>query len=315
MKKLRRQKQSSGQKSESSSLGKQALVVIGLALAFAFWRQSGSEPPLQTMAARDAAQKAVVAPSPRPLEIPISEAPKPQSEVSIQRLRAQTLLNRELGIERLKLNLVDGVIKIPFVFKAQKQWCRGGDLDTVKFLRPEPNALEFLVVIEALTGKQRGDRKRVSAEMLFQGFEKTFDVTVRNPSESFGLYICRDLRKTNSCRGKVLETHQDIANKLADNKTSAEALTQDYQLYFQNFVIKDGELITYDNTDIGKDRTDKLMKQLKTAYGIEVPDFLAAWEVTKILRSVPAKIEDNKISLILPYNDPRCTPGAERAAD
>lgn len=311
MKKLRRKNKGSGRSSSGS--GRKLLFIIGLAMAGAYWYLQGDEIPAPppAMTAKPAVPEVREEPVTKPIEyVTESTTPKVQSEEDVRNLRARASQDFEFGLQNLKLKMINGAYQIPLVFRAEKRWCQGGDLDTIDYLRPKPDAPEFLVTIETLVGRKNGDKMRISSKGLFAGFEKTFSVTLRNPSEVLGLFICRDQANAGSCRDKTLKTHDEISNAIADSATMDEARAQDYQLYFQSFFIKDGMLMSYNNTNITSKRGEALKSHLNSQYGMPIPDFNAAWNVNKVLRSVPAKIEENKIFLTLPYNDPRCSPGA-----
>lgn len=241
-----------------------------------------------------------------PVEVlPEVSEPK-QSPETLRRLRDRAFNDRELGIKGLKVAVNDGVLTIPLNFTAEKQWCRGGDLDTVKFMTQDMMKDDFLISIESLTGKTRGDRIRVSANTLYSGVARDFKIPLKNNPESLGLFICKDAEKKNTCRGKELKSHGELSNLFASSKTKDAAAAKDFQIYFQNFVVKDGELLTYDNSNITQEHTGKLKGQLSKEYNLSGKDFNAALEINKVLRSVPAKIEGKTIMLSLPYNDPRC---------
>lgn len=317
MKKLRRKTPSPSTGSSSGGSNKKKLALLGLAIAGGlFYLFQDETPAPETPPAMPARE----APPPQQFNIPkppeiISDNTPTQGPVDMEKFRKRAYANKELGVKKLKLGLNNGVMKIPLKFHPHKRWCQGGDLDTIKFLRPDPNADEFLVTIESITGKQRGDKMRVSAKKLLEGFDRDFSIPIRKDTESLGLYICRDKGKTNTCRSKVVTTHADITESIADKKTTNEALNKDYVLYFQNFIVKDGELLTYSNDDVRPETIIKLRKHLTGEYGVETPDFNAAYEINKVLRSVSAKIENGTIKLNLPYNDPRCTPGAGAEVD
>lgn len=224
-------------------------------------------------------------------------------------MRASALKNRLYEIEAIKLDSENGETKIPLKFMAQKKWCEGGDLDTFDYLISDKKKNEVLITIETLTSTQRGDRFKTSIENLYKGFDKTFKLALRNNPESLGLFICRDSEGKGKCRGKEVIPHYELSRLLASPKTKALTKTKDYILYFQNFIVKDGKLIAFNNEDVSKEGTAGLRSHLEDTFGVKTVDFDAAWKLNNILRSLPAKIEAKQITLKLSYNDPRCLPG------
>ena len=228
-----------------------------------------------------------------------------------EKVRASGLRDLVYGVQGIDLHEENGMIKIPFSFRSKKQWCRGGDLDTISLVIPNENSEELLVTLETLTSKQNGDRAIVSLHKLVDGFDRTFQIAIRNKTESLGLFICRDSKGTKSCRGKELKSHKEISNSIADNTTAPEAKKKDYIFYYQNFIVKDGRLYTYKNENTSPEKLKNLSEHLETNYKMKPTDFDASTTYNNVMRSVPAKIIENKIELTLPYNDPRCLPGSK----
>lgn len=284
---------------------------LGVLILAAYWfyrKQPEAEAP---RLAASAPRSPAVHESSRPIEtLPPEEAPRVQSEEDITALRARASTDFDLGLQTLKLVEQDGKLRIPVTFVAEKKWCQGGDLDTINYLRPDPESKEFLISLETLVGRRRGDKARVSSKELFAGFSKTLEIPINSSTEVVGLYLCRDQKNSGSCRDKDLKTHEQINDAIADSATMEAARAGDYQLYFQTFIIKDSVLMVYDNKNVSQQRADTMRRHLNEGYGVPIPDFNAAWNVNKVLRSLPAQIEGNKITLTMPYNDPRCTVGA-----
>ena len=79
-----------------------------------------------------------------------------------EKVRAGGLRDLTYGVRGIDLQTENGMLKIPFSFRSKKQWCLGGDLDTINLVISDENREELLVTIETLTSKQRGDKAKVS---------------------------------------------------------------------------------------------------------------------------------------------------------
>ena len=296
-----------GKGDDSKSKSKLYIIVsvVSTLLYFLFMNSPTPLPPRKVEAPAKATREIV-----KPADIVIQDqtAPSP-SPMNLQKARSGGLRDLVYGVKGIELKEENGVVKIPFSFRSKKQWCLGGDLDTISLVVPDENLDELIVSIETLTSKQRGDKAKVSLHKLVDGFDKTFQLSIRNKTESLGLFICRDSAGTNSCRGKELKSHKEISNSIANNETAPEALKKDYIFYYQNFIVKDGQLYTYknENTNIGE--LKKLKEHLQSTYDLKAQDFDESTRFNNVMRSIPAQIKGNKIELTLPYNDPRCLPG------
>lgn len=290
------------------------LGLVGLGLFYFFF--------IRTVPAPNSSMSAVAQAPDAPAKTPYKEKfdflPPPSTSTEppqdLQKMRVSALKNRLYEIESIKLESDNGETKIPLKFLAEKRWCEGGDLDTFDYLIADKKSNEILITIETLTSTQRGDRFKTSLENLYRGFDKTFKLSLRNNPESLGLFICRDSEGKGRCRGKEVISHGELSRLLADPDTKTLTKTKDYILYFQNFVVRDGKLIAFNNNDISKEGTRGLRTHLEEAFGVKTADFDAAWKINTMLRSVPAKIEAKQITLKLPYNDPRCLPGNREPA-
>ncbi|RYZ90973.1 MAG: hypothetical protein EOP04_02155 [Proteobacteria bacterium] len=242
--------------------------------------------------------------------LPIATKPDPLPQKSeLRALRAAGFKNIKFGVKSLTLNENEGLFKIPFSFKSRKQWCVGGDIDTMRLLASGDEKNDFIVTIEPITDGSRGEAYPVSIDKMVSGFEKSFAIKSTGKTENLGLFICSDRRGTKSCRGKESIDHKSLSDKIADPKTVKSTSSKDYILYFQNLVIRESKLFTYSSENVSEDGLSDLKKHIMSSMKIKASDFDSAQQFNKTMRSVPADIMGQRIALTLPYNDPRCIPG------
>jgi hypothetical protein len=285
--------------------------VVGMGLFYFFFIHTVPAPQAAMPAA---APHEIKIPQKEKFNIIAPEEARPEAPVDVKSLRRIASKNRAFEVKSLALTINNGEMQIPFRFIADKKWCVGGDLDTFKYLLTGQPQSNILITIETLTSTQRGDRQRTTLPDLYKGLERTFKLTLRNDPESLGLYMCTDSQGKNSCRGKEIISHEKLSDLLSNPATQAATKAKDYILYFQNFIVKDGKLVTYSNENISREGGAKLGAHLGEAFGVKEADYKAAYELNRVLRSMPAKIEGKQILLKLPYNDPRCLPGAREPA-
>ncbi|WP_141731962.1 hypothetical protein [Oligoflexus tunisiensis] len=226
-----------------------------------------------------------------------------QYQEELNRQRAQSAQARELGLKTLPLKPRGDTISIPLSFVPQKIWCQGGDLDTIKYATKNDRAKDLLITLEGIDRGGKNPFVRTSLQQLTQGANYTF--TLPRPSEAtaYGLYICSDSQKENSCQRKNLQTHASLSEQLAENPDAARAA--DRIFFFQNLVI-DGSRVEAWRTDDFSHEFQRSISNHLLKKGLSASEVQTAWKTSSTLKSAPIAIRKDRIVLSLPYNDPRC---------
>lgn len=276
------------------------ILIVGAALVIGYLvLRTGSKKASLKSSAPEA-----VAPDETP-QVAIIKQPKAYDsnadKVDVARARARFAARNVLGLKSLELKEKDGLLEIPFVFTPRKVWCQGGDLDTMKYAATNVAANEILISLEPSDGG-KGDFVRTSVADLYKGVEHTFQVKAGG-SQSFGLYICSDSKNAKSCKNKAVKSHADISKEAANAKDSEK---NDYVFFFQHVVFDKNSLEVYRANDISESFKKSVAEYLTTQKDIDPSEFEKAWKVSKVMRSASADVQEGRLQLSLPYNDPRC---------
>lgn len=256
------------------------------------------------MTSKAPAREASVADEPAIQELPLEDIKPHDSKAykeEVARKRVRFAARALLGLKSLELKETDGFLNIPFVFTPEKVWCQGGDLDTMKFVSKNIVANDILISLEP-SGNEKGDSLRTSVAALYKGLEYTFKVKPGS-ARSYGLYICSDTKNEKSCKNKTLKTHEAMTNEVSAADGSAK---DDYIFYFQHVVFDKNSLEVYRSNDASDEFKKSIETYLTKQKSIDTHEFQTAWKVSKVIRSNSADVEDGRLHLILPYNDPRC---------
>lgn len=238
---------------------------------------------------------------------PALDVRKYQEELNRQ--RAQSAQARELGLKSLPLKNQGDTVTIPLSFVPEKVWCQGGDLDTMKYASKNDRAKDFIITLEGIDRGGKNPFVRTSLDDLYKG--GSFSFTIPRPKEAtaYGLYICTDSRKENSCQRKSMQTHARLSEQLAENPDKTRA--EDRIFFFQNLVI-DGKTVEAYRTDDFSNEFQKSISGHLNRKGLSASEVQTAWKTNSILKSAPVDIRKDRIVLSLPYNDPRCVKGKGR---
>ncbi len=232
---------------------------------------------------------------------PVVDVRKYQEELN--RERAQHARARELGLKSMPLKDKGDTITIPLAFVPEKVWCQGGDLDTMKYASRNDRAKEFIITLEGIDRGGKHPFVRTSLEELYKGVNYSFTIPRPKEATAYGLYICSDSRKENSCQRKSMMSHAKLSEQLAENPDKTRA--EDRVFYFQNLVI-DGKSVESYRTDDFSNEFQKSISGHLLKKGLSASEVQAAWKTNSTLKSAPVEIRKDKIVLSLPYNDPRC---------
>ncbi len=242
----------------------------------------------------------------RPVEIIASksEVETPQRLQSrVNRLRANEASESRLGIVKFPLNATDGFFSIPFVFSPRKIWCQGGDLDTMKHALNGIESSTFLVTLQPLRESEKGETYRTTLGNLFQGFTHVFKIREGKPG-NYALTICSDQKGTNTCAGKSLTTHSKIADEVVAHDQGTPS--KDYIFYFQHLIVNKTQLYAYRSDDASTRYQNEIRSYLQDEVKLSSDTLAEAWKMSSTLRSSPLGLDNGKIKLSLPYNDPEC---------
>jgi hypothetical protein len=232
---------------------------------------------------------------------PMVDVRKYQEELN--RERAQFARARELGLKSLPLKNQGETLTIPLSFVPEKVWCQGGDLDTMKYSAKNDRAKDFIITLEGINRGGKNPFIRTSLEELYKGVNTSFTIPKPKEATAYGLYICSDSRKENSCQQKTMQSHAKLSEQLAENP--AKAKTDDRIFFFQNLVIDGRSIEAYRTDDFSQEFQRSISNHL-VRKGLSASEVQAAWKANSTLKSAPVDIRKDRIVLRLPYNDPRC---------
>jgi hypothetical protein len=298
----------SSRKNQKASKEYAILGILILAIVVVLFRGKGSEPT------RMAAEAPLAMESGKRQEVQVLSNNQPTVDIlkyqeELNRERARFAQARELGLKALPLKNRGDKVTIPISFVPEKVWCQGGDLDTMKYASRNDRAKDFLITLEGIDRGGKNPFVRVSLDELYKG--ANFNFTIPKPKEAtaYGLYICTDSRKENSCQRKSMQTHSKLSEQLAENPDKTRA--EDRVFFFQNLVIDGRSVETYRTDDFSHDFQKSVSGHL-TKKGLSASEIQTAWKTNSTLKSAPVDIRKNRIVLSLPYNDPRCLQGTAR---
>jgi hypothetical protein len=277
------------------------LGVLALGIAFYIYRSKGTE----------ATQMAAEAPVHQPgkaNQVQLLTSNQPPVDVrkyqeDLNRERAQFARARELGLKSLPLKNQGDTITIPLSFVPEKVWCQGGDLDTMKYASRNEYAKDFIITLEGIDRGGKNPFLRTSLDELQKGVNASFTIPRPKEANAYGVYICTDTRKDNSCQRKSMLSHAKLSEQLAENPEKARG--EDRVFFFQNLVI-DGKSVEAYRTDDLSSEFQKTITGHLTKKGLSASEVQNAIKTNLTLKSAPADIRKNRIVMSLPYNDPRC---------
>lgn len=277
------------------------LGVLALGIAFYIYRSKGTE------ATHMAAEATLQQPG-KGNQVQVLTSNQPPVDVrkyqeDLNRERAQFARARELGLKSLPLKNQGDTITIPLSFVPEKVWCQGGDLDTMKYASRNEYAKDFIITLEGIDGGGKNPFIRTSLNELQKGVNASFTIPRPKEATAYGVYICSDSRKDNSCQRKSMMGHAKLSEQLAENPEKARS--EDRVFFFQNLVI-DGKSIEAYRTDDLSNEFQRTITDHLTNKGLSASKVQAAVKTNLILKSAPADIRKDRIILSLPYNDPRC---------
>lgn len=232
-----------------------------------------------------------------------TEVETKSSQAELNKARARLAMNEAIGLKSLPLTDKDGLLEIPFRLKPQKLWCRGGDIDTMKYASNDPSSDQILITLEPLNGG-KGDFLRTSVVKLYKGFDHVFKVKKNADSRSYAVYLCSDSAKATSCKGKTLRSHAVVSDESA--AAGAKAKKKDYIFYFQHLLLEDKSLVSYRMDDFSNGYRRLVGDFLKNQKGLNPSEVQEAWKTASLTRSLPPDVQGGRVSLALSYNDPRC---------
>ncbi|MDQ3230196.1 MAG: hypothetical protein M3Q07_00100, partial [Pseudobdellovibrionaceae bacterium] len=185
---------------------------------------------------------------------PVQVLPSHQSPVDVRKYqdelnqqRAQFAQARSLGLKSMPLKNQGDTVTIPLVFAPNKVWCQGGDLDTMRYGAKSDTNKEFLITLEAIGRGGKNPFVRTSLKELQKGVSYSFTIPKPKDTTAYGVYICTDGRKENSCQRKGIETHSQASTELAEDPNKARS--EDRVFFFQNLVIDSKKVEAYRTDD------------------------------------------------------------------
>jgi hypothetical protein len=298
----------SSRKSQKVSTEYAILGILALAIVFVLFRGKASEPT------RMAAEAPPLQESGKAQHVEVLSNSQPPVDVrkyqaELNRERASFAQARELGLNTMPLKNRGDTVTIPVAFVPEKVWCQGGDLDTMKYASKNDRAKDFLITLEGIDRGGKNPFVRVSLDQLYKG--ANFNFTIPRPKEAtaYGLFICTDSRKENSCQRKSMQTHAQLSEQLAENPEKTRA--EDRVFFFQNLVIDGRTVETYRTDNFSQDFQRSISGHL-TKKGLSASEIQTAWKTNSTLKSAPVQMRKDRIVLSLPYNDPRCLQGKTR---
>ncbi|RYZ77667.1 MAG: hypothetical protein EOP04_30880 [Proteobacteria bacterium] len=235
---------------------------------------------------------------------------KAKEEADFYAQRALWARESAVGLVSVPGEAVGGKIRLNFKFKPKKQWCRAGDLDTMKYAVLDVTTPDILISLESLDGRTR-ETFYASLYQLMQGVERKFEVDPSGSSNSYGIFICLDLKKEKSCRKKVVIPQSEMGPRIIKDQAEANYVPKDYLFYFQHLIVANNAFQAYASNDFRPEFRKKVQALLKEKYDMSTSDFDVAWKISNVTRSLPSRIEGKDLLLELPVNDPRCTSPAK----
>lgn len=270
---------------------------VALAIGYGFWRFQSKRPP-SLAAEPPAGETSRESPG---IEILPDKAASPEPKA-----KAMSVVDVErLGLKGLELK-GNGPLNIRLNLTSEKKWCRGGDLDTIRFATLNPKVKDLLVSLEPLTeGEDGPDPVPVSLDDLMKGTSVSFKLDRPKRPESYGLYICSNFKRQSQARCKAvkLQTHEEMATVLAQNPQTKGKI--DYIFYFQHFIVHNRGLDSH-RSDLFSQGFEKYLKGYFDKQKLDKRAVQKAWSTTQKLKSNQAVFKNEVIQLSLPYNDPRC---------
>ena len=303
MKKKKNTKRGKGGGKPSSFTAKHLIGLAALVAAIYLFTR-----PKKEMAAAPEVPQVAQAPTNSIAVVTMPNAPANEAKQEADFYASQAAWAREssVGLQRLAGEASGDKLFLNFVFRAKKQWCRGGDLDTMKYAVDSVTNPDILISVESLEGRSR-DTLYTSVFKLMEGLTHRFSVKRSESEKSYGLFICLDLAKVKSCRKKIVLAQNKMSEQILIDRGTPNYVPKDYLFYFQHLVVDKGAFQTYDSDDFTPKFQNLAQTVLEEKYGIGADKFKTAWNISKVTRSVPAKIEGKSLVLELPINDSRCT--------
>ena len=208
-------------------------------------------------------------------------------------------------IDTLKLDASRGVP----VTISSKKGCFFGDLDLMLVEMSWSRFYDLRVSLEPLDDSKAAPSSAVvNVKDLAPG---SHSVTLKAPKVSqptlMGLYICRDSKKTGSCRGKPVVSPGELIKRYSSESTTGKkegGIAVDDKTYYFNQVVVEPDAIStseavFDTAEfarireIAKQESPKSFeKKLKRVY-----------QTQRTLSSVPLKQVDGALAVTLPISD------------
>lgn len=273
------------------------LAAVGLTIAFFFpydkitkVQEPGAVPAKRAarQAKADAGQTAL---TPEPL----------QGAIAIQRKRDEynsLIVNR---LKEIKTSEQGDRLTITMRTRAEAKGCRSGDFDIIKSLVNDGSDKVFLLSVETLKGKgARPSNTRMNLFDILKGDTHEFTIPKLEAAQEYGVYLCLDPDRQNSCNQKPALATKDWNNALGRAKLPSKTL------YFQLITAKASKAYLIPVDKWGSAAITDMKKTLKPWLSKPNETLEQTALLMSKLGSLPAEVNDGNLEIPLPYRDPRC---------
>lgn len=211
--------------------------------------------------------------------------------------------------------------KVP-VRITKKNACYFGDLDTILLEMSWGKFTEVIMTLEPITGNGKGAAPASLHASKLGEPDLTVDLKIPLVTQPtvMGLFICKDVAKSGSCRNKKVIPIEDTMNKYAPDshpeKLDPKKDIPDKIYFFNHVVVTSDSIETMDTVYDSREqsRVADLIKQHPAKGDQELLERIGSLQ--KNFASVPLSQQNGTVTAVLPLSDfPNCGKPASGAAE
>jgi hypothetical protein len=230
---------------------------------------------------------------------------KPDFSGSFPKKATQEGIPLPRSVDTLKL---DASRAVPVTISSKKG-CFFGDLDLMLVEMSWSNYYDLRVSLEPLDdGKAAGSSAVITVKDLAPG---SHTVSLKAPKVTqptlMGLYICRDSKKSGSCRGKPVVSPGEFIKRYSSQATAGkkpgDLIVDDKTYYFNHVVVAPDGISSSDSVfDQAEFARVREIAQKESPKNFE-QKLKKLYEAQRTLSSVPLKQVDGALAVTLPISD------------
>jgi len=274
------------------------LGVLGIAVAFFFPYDKLSKPKPVVEVIPVTAMTSAPAPAAAKPQAPHESMP---NAALIQKRREESNSAVYNGLKEIKTITDGSSLKISIRTKTEPKSCQAGDFDLIKSLVNNVNDKIFLLSLEKLRGRsEKPTTTRLNLFEIMKGDLHTFTLPKPETAQEYGVYLCIDTEKTNSCNQKAALNVKDW-NKVINRPKLPSNI-----LYFQLLTTKNSRTYLIPVEKWSSSAIASMKDNLKgwLSRPEETLELTAALMTN--LGSLPGQVNEGNLEIPLPYRDPRC---------